>query len=246
VVAFCILAFLVPLVFFSVSNSKLPPYILPVLVPLMALACALEREGEESAALRRHGWELLTLGGIFFFVVPFLLKTPMGLVWLFLLGAAFLLLGFWALRPKGLTAERWMAGLGAAMLLISFSAQKAVGREKSTVELIAKAPADVQWISAGYYFQNLTFLTGRRTTIVNGTGELEFGRSNLSVADQERWFRKDLKDLNPMASQLRAADPSRPVWALIDHEAWPMISPEHRGAWEVVDRTRNVFLARFR
>jgi len=245
-VAFSILAFLVPLLFFSVSNSKLPPYILPVLVPLMALACAMEREGEEPAALRRHGWELLTLGGIFAFVAPFLLKTPTGLAWVLLLGAAFLLLGFWALRPKGLTADRWMAGLGAAMLLISFSAKKVVERDKSSVGLIAKAPADTQWISAGYYFQNLPFQTGRRVIIVAGTGELEFGRNNLPHGDRERWFREDLKDLNPVASQLRGADASRPVWALIDSDAWPRLSPEQRGAWEVVDRTKAAYLARYR
>lgn len=246
VVAFSILAFLVPLFFFSLSHSKLPPYILPALVPLMALACALEREGEELVALRRHGWELLALGGIFAFVAPFLLKSPTGLPWVLVLGAVFLLLGFWALCPKGLTAGRWMAGLGAAMLLISLAAKNVVERDKSSHALIARAPADTQWISAGYYFQNLPFMTGRRVVIVAGTGELEFGRDRLPQAEREQWFRDDLKDLNAVAARLRATDTARPVWALIDSDAWPRLSPEQRGAWEVIDRTKAAYLARFR
>ncbi len=246
VVAFTLMAFAVPFLFFSVSGSKLTQYILPVLVPLLALACALEREGEEPAALRRHGWELLVLGGIFAFLAPFLLKSPRGLPWIILLGAAFLLLGLWALRPKGLTAPRWMAGLTVALLLLSVAAKEAVERDKSSCRLIAKAPLEAQWISAGYYFQNLPFQTGRRVIIVAGTGELAYGRDKLPPSQREHWFREDLNDLNPVASQLRATDPARPVWALIDADAWPRLSPEQRGAWEVMDRTQAAYLARFR
>ncbi len=246
VVAFTLLAFAVPLVFFSLSHSKLPPYILPVLVPLMALACALEREGEEPATLRRHGWELLTLGAIFAFIVPFFLKTPAGMPWVMLLGVAFLLLGLWALRPKGLTASRWMVALAVALLLISLAAKKTAEPDRSTSALIAKAPREAQWISAGYYFQNLPFQTGRRVVVVAGTGELAYGRDRLPAAERDHWFREELQDLNAVAAHLRATDPTRPVWALIDADAWPHLSPEQRGAWDITDRSRAAYLARFR
>jgi len=121
-----------------------------------------------------------------------------------------------------------------------------VERDKSTAALIARVPPGVQWISAGYYMQNLPFQTGRRAVVVAGTGELAFGRDRLPAAERERWFREDLKDLNSVAAGLRAADPSRPVWALIDSDAWPRLSPEARGAWEVVDRSRAAYLARLR
>jgi 4-amino-4-deoxy-L-arabinose transferase-like glycosyltransferase len=246
IVATTILACAVPLAFFSISGSKLPPYILPALVPLMALACAMEWEGEEAVALRRHGWELICLGGIFAFIVPFLLKSPAGLPWVLLLGTAFLALGLWALRPRGLTADRWMAGLGVAMLLVSLAAKQTVERDKSSTGLIAKAPGNAQWISAGYYFQTIPFQTGRRVIVIAGTGELAFGRDKLPAVERDRWFREELRDLNPMAIQLRSADPARPVWALVDSDAWPRLTPEQQGAWEVIDRTKATYLARFR
>lgn len=245
-VAFTLMAFIVPLLFFSLSGSKLPLYIVPVLMPLTALACAMEREGEEAAALRRHGWELLVLGGLFAFVAPFLVKGGTGLPWLLLLGMAFLLLGAWALRPRGLTAGRWMAGLAGALLLLECSAQRVVGRDESTARLVAQAPARVQWISAGYNFQSIPFRTGQRMVVVAGAGELEFGRDQLAPDERGAWFLDDLADLVPTAQRLRTADPGRPVWALIDPDAWPRLSPEARGAWEVVDHNHKAMLARLR
>ena len=245
-VGFTLMAFAVPFLFFSASGSKLTQYILPVVVPMAALACALEREDEEIQALRRHGWELLALGGIFAIVAPFLLKSPAGLTWVMALGVTFLLLGFCALRPKGLTANRWMAALGAGMLLITLAAKQTVERDKSTFGLIKQAPAEAQWISAGYYFQSLPLQTGRRVIVVAGAGELAYGRDRLPSGDREVWFRQDLKALNPVARELRNADPSRPVWALIDPGAWRRLDPETQGAWDVVDRTRAAYLARLR
>ncbi|MBK8793137.1 MAG: glycosyltransferase family 39 protein [Holophaga sp.] len=246
IVAVTLLAFVVPLLFFSLSGSKLTQYILPVLVPLLALACALEREGEEPAALRRHGFELLFLGVAFAFLAPFLLKTPTGLPWILATGGSFLLLGFWALRPTGLTAERWMAGITVALLLFSLAAKATVEKDKSTAPLIAKAPANAQWISAGYYFQNLPYRTGQRVIIVGGTGELEFGKKALAPAEQAYWFREELHDLLSVAQSLRTQDPSRPVWALIDVDAWSKLAPQERGVWEVVDRSRAALLVRLR
>jgi len=245
-VGFTLMAFAVPFLFFSASGSKLTQYILPVVVPLVALACALEREEEEIQALRRHGWELLVLGAIFAFATPFLVKSPTGLPWIMALGVAFLLLGFWALRPKGLTTNRWMAALGAGMVLITLAAKQTVERDKSTFALIKQAPAEAQWVSAGYYFQSLPLQTGRRVIVVAGAGELAYGRDRLSSGEREIWFPEDLKALNPVARQLRNADPARPVWALIDPGAWRRLDPETQGAWDVVDRTRAAYLARLR
>lgn len=246
IVAVTLLGVGVPLVFFSFSGSKLAPYILPAVVPVMALACAMEREGEEAAALRRHGWELLFLGLVLIFLVPFLLKNPGGMPWAVLLGGAFLLHAFWAFRPKGLTADRWMAGLGAVMLLITLTATKAVERDKSNAAMIARAPRDAQWVSVGYYFQNIPFLTGRRVLVVAGTTELAFGRDRLPLAERNYWFREDLMELNAAAAELRASSSGGPVWALVDIDIWPYLTGEQKRAWEVVDRTHAVLLLRFR
>lgn len=245
-VGFTLMAFVVPFLFFSASGSKLTQYILPVVVPLAALACALEREGEENQALRRHGWELLVLGAIFIFAAPFLLKSPAGLSWVMALGAAFLLLGLWTFRPRGLTANRWMAALGAAMLLITLAAKQTVERDKATFALIRQAPVQAQWISVGYYFQSLPLQTGHRVIVVAGAGELAFGRDRLASDERNLWFPEDLRALNPVARELRNAHPSRPVWALVDPGAWRRLEPEAQGAWDVVDRSRAAYLARLR
>lgn len=246
VVAFTVMAFAVPFLFFSVSGSKLAQYVLPVLVPLAALACALESEGEEGKTLRWHGRELLTLGAIFTFATPFLLKSPGGLPWVMGLGVGFLLLAFWAFRPVGLTSNRWMAALGLLMLLVSLSAKKALERDKSTFYMIGKAPVEAQWISAGYYFQAIPLQTGRRVVVVGGTGELAFGRDRLPLDERNRWFYEDLKSLNQVARQMHAKEPARPVWALIDCDGWARLDPSDQGAWDVVDRTRAAYLARLR
>ncbi len=246
IVGFTLMAFAVPLLFFSVSGSKLPQYILPVLVPLAALACALEREEEEAFTLRRLGWELATLGAVSLLVAPFLLKSPAGLPWVLALGGAFLCLGFWALRPKGLTAGRWMAALGAVLLLFSLAARHTMERDKSTFAMVRQAPAEAQWISAGYYFQSIPLQTGRRVIVVAGAGELTFGRDRLVAQEREAWFQEDLKALGAVARALRDADPSRPVWALIDPGAWRRLDPEAQGAWDVLDRSRAAYLARLR
>ena len=237
-----VLSFAVPLLFFSLSGSKLPPYILPVVVPLLVLACTFEREDEAWTSLKKTGWELLILGAIFTLASPFLLKESGGFGWTLTLGVTFLGLGFWALRPVHLTGPRWMAALGAALLLLSLAAQKVVGSGKEVSHLVGQAPADAQWISCGNYFQGIPFHTGQRVVVVAGTGELAFGRNRLAPAERDRWFQEDARALGPVAERLRAEAPARPVWALVSRNVWKDLSAEQQKAWEVVDRSASAWL----
>ena len=236
----------VPLVFYSLSGSKLPPYILPVIVPLLALACAFEREGEEVAALRRSGWELLGLGLVFLLVCPFLLKDKSELGWVLLVGGAFAGLGCWGLRPRGLTGSRWMAGLGSALLLLSLAAARVAGPDKDISALVREAPLNAQWISCGNLYQGIPFLSGHRMAVVAGTGELEFGRDHLSRAERDRWFKEEVSDLTPLAQRMGNEDPARPVWVLADRDAWAHLPVEQKQAWEVVTAIHGKVLARLR
>lgn len=245
-VAVVILGLLVPLVFFSFSGSKLPPYILPGLVPAVALACALEREGEEPASLRRHGVELLILGALILAAVPGAMKAPEGLSWVLAAALAFLLLGAWALRPKGLTAARWMAGLAAALLLLPLAAERMLGSDRSVFHRIRKAPAEAQWISHGYYHQGIAYATGRRVVVVGGTGELDYGSRKLPDAEREHWFVEDGNALTATARRMAADAPQRPVWALSERKDWKTLDPAQQAAWEVVDEGRKVVLLRLR
>jgi 4-amino-4-deoxy-L-arabinose transferase-like glycosyltransferase len=244
-IASLVLAFAVPLLFFSLSGSKLPPYILPVVVPLLVLACAFEREDEAWASLRKTGWELLLLGAIFTLAGPFLLQDG-GLAWTLALGVTLLGLGFWALRPKNLTGPRWMVALGAGLLLLSLVAQKTAGSGKEVSRLVQQAPPDAQWISCGNYFQGLPFYSRQRVSIVAGTGELAFGRDRLSQAERDRWFQDDARTLGTVAQALRAETPARPVWALVSRNAWKDLPPERQQLWEVMDHSPSAWLVRLK
>ena len=232
-VATTLLGCAVPLVFYSLSGSKLPPYILPVIVPLLALACAFEREGEEPAALGRSGRELLGLGLVFLLVCPFLLKDKSELGWVLLTGGAFAGLGCWALRPSGLTGSRWMASLGAALLLLSLATAHVAGPAKDVSALLRQAPGNAQWLSCGSLYQAIPFISGQRMAVVAGTGELEYGRDHLGAQERERWFQERLSAFTPLALRMRGEDPARPVWALVDLGAWSELGSEQRAAWAV-------------
>ncbi|BDU77874.1 glycosyltransferase family 39 protein [Mesoterricola sediminis] len=246
-VAAALLGVAVPLVFYSLSGSKLPPYILPSVPPLLALACAFEKDEEAWASLARSGRELLFLGVLFAVGVPFVLKSREPLPWVLALGAAYIGLGLWALRPRGLTGPRFMAALGALLLLLTFTAEKVAGRSKDVGALAKLAPKGVQWISCGGYHQALPFVTGERVVVVAGTGELEYGRDHLSPAERDRWFQEEPKDLLPTALRLRREDPSRPVWALVDIKwAWRHLSAEDRSAFDVVAGNEGCLLVKLR
>jgi 4-amino-4-deoxy-L-arabinose transferase-like glycosyltransferase len=122
-VAVLVLAFVMPVLFFSLSATQRIPGLLPVVAPLLALACAFEREDEAWLALKRSGRELLAMGTLFTLAGPMLFKGNSHLGWILGVGIAFVGLGLWAIRPRNLTGPRWMVALGAGMLLLSLAAR---------------------------------------------------------------------------------------------------------------------------
>jgi len=236
------MGFLWPLAFFSVSGSKLPPYVLPAIVPLAALACTFEREGEERVALRRLGKELVLLGGIFLLAAVMFRKDLDGIAWMLALGVGFAGLGLWAHRPKTLSAPRLMAALGAALWLLVVASQAAAGPGKSVAELVRTAPKRAHWISYGTYFQGLPFYARTRVVVVAGTGELAYGRDRL--ADADRWFNEDPASLGRVADRMKAEDASTPVLVLAKASNWKRLSTEERALWEEVARNPAAVVAR--
>lgn len=245
-VAASMLAFAVPFLFFTLSGSKLYPYILPAVVPVLTLACAFEREGEAGASLRRTGRELLALGVVFAVAGPFLLKENGGLGWSLALGLVFSGLGFWAMRRGHPDDPGWMAGLGAGLLVLLLAARQVVGPGKEVSHLVRQAPADALWISCGNYFQGIAFHSKGRVTVVGGSGELTFGRDRLPPGEKDRWFSDDTQALDAVALRLRTEAPARPVWALVAGHAWKRLPPGRQQAWEVVDHTRSAWLVRLK
>jgi len=235
-----------PVLFFSFSGSKLPPYVLPVIAPLMALAVAFEREGEEFAALRRTGWELLVLG-LILCAAGFAVKGEAA-NWAFLPGLGFGLLGLWALRPKGigLGSAGWMAAVGACLWLLAFAVHKAATPDHDAGPLVRRAPANARWISFGVYYQGLPFHSGERCVVVAGTGELGFGRGQLSPGEAEAWLPEAREALIPTARRMQAESPARPVLLLMKDRDWEDLSNAERDALAPVARRGNNVLARLK
>jgi 4-amino-4-deoxy-L-arabinose transferase-like glycosyltransferase len=232
IVGFSVMAFIWPLVFFSLSGSKLPPYILPVIVPLVALACAFERAGEEPAALRRMGMELLLLGGIFLLAAVLYRNELAGIAWIVALGAAFVSMGLWAHRPKGLTSSRLMVGIASCLWLLVIAAEAAAGPGKSVARMARLAPANAQWICFGNYHQGLPFYARTRTVVIAGTGELAYGRDHL--AEASRWFNEDPASLGAMASRMVAEHPDLPVYVMAKPSDWKQVAADEKAHWEEI------------
>lgn len=239
------MGFVWPLFFFSLSGSKLPPYILPVLVPLAALACAFERESEAPTALRRTGWELMGLGTLFLLAAVALRASLNGSWWLALPGLAFIGLGLGARHHKVLTGPRLMVSMGVALWLLTVAAQVAVGPGRSVVDLAHSAPPGAQWISYGNYFQGLPFYARTRVVVVAGTGELAYGRDHLGSA-APRWFNENPDALGAMADLLRAEAPERPVYVMAKAANWKGLPAEERARWEMVGQSPAAVVARRR
>lgn len=187
-------------VFFSLSSSKLVPYILPV---LPALALLLGRF--LSAALadpgplwKRTAWSLggfLTVLGLAVLAYPMAAPRPVAIT----IGGGLVLGGL--LAAQGLfglySARRGRAlGLVASLCLLCylfgvfgppFVYAYVVARESSkTLALQVRARAGPDEIVAALgYEQALPFYTGRRVVVVGARGELEFGSQQ---GDQSAWF----------------------------------------------------------
>ncbi len=245
VVGLCLLAAAWPFAFFSLSGSKLPPYILPAIVPLAALATTFEREGESPRALRRIGRELLGLG-LLFFAGSYFVKDASPGPWFLALTLAFGLFGAWCLRPRGLDGGRFMMALATCMLLLTVAAQQVAGPGKAVDRLVALAPREAQWISFGQYYQGIPWRTGERCVVVACTGELAYGRRHLTPEDRRRWMPEDMEALLPTAQAMATSAPSRPVWVLADRRDFDQLPEQQRRAFEVVGNSAKQTLLRLR
>jgi 4-amino-4-deoxy-L-arabinose transferase-like glycosyltransferase len=186
-------------VFFSLSQSKLIPYVLP-LIPALAPLCARSVAGMAAPRFERHLVALALIAAVFGLLVLVVWLLPVAAPWVAqasrrsILGfaSAFLLLALgaalgaqWARQGRAFAACA-AAGLGSWML-----AQCALlGAEQlpQMQRLIALEQHTVPWVASSTqiycvndYWQPLPFYWGRTCTLVGYRGELDFG------LQQEPW-----------------------------------------------------------
>jgi 4-amino-4-deoxy-L-arabinose transferase-like glycosyltransferase len=185
--------------FFSKSDSKLVPYILPVfpaLALLMGDALAKILDGEFTP-LRRHAWlagGILTILGVGLILYPQLAPKPQ------LSGAAGAVLGLLFLGEgvatlgsarKGNTLAlftslclfSYLVGIVGPPVILSGIAEKKSSKELA-LQVARTASRDAVVASFGYE-QGLPFYAERRVVVVDDRNELDFGSRQ---GDQSAWF----------------------------------------------------------
>lgn len=187
-------------IFFSLSSSKLPSYILPCLPPLgLLMGRELDRALSRSP---ERGWrsEFLAAAGMMLFAglalagYPILVAAPRlapgACFWAAsgLILAAAAILAVFPLSPRAgiwtLAAAFLIAGsAGTAVLRVS------VGKDRSTAFLARHALKlrrnDQPFYSFDFYAQGFPFYARERLVLGDTYGELEFGSAQ---GDQSAWF----------------------------------------------------------
>jgi len=195
------------LVFFSLSDSKLMPYILPAMPPLAILIAVLP-----TATLKRDFLVtavLTTLVGVALGVASFNWPTVIGasdraatflplakqiaqIAAVLVVSGAFV----WTLRNRDVTRAGVFLGLGwclAGLLIVRAAAMAAP--IYSGVGLAAAIPAadrDAPLYSVRTYDQSLTFYLRRPVTLVEYRGELDYGlgkRPEVAISDIGEFLR---------------------------------------------------------
>ena len=196
--------FAVPFLFFSLSGSKLIPYIAPCLPPLAILigaaldVLAQERAGALSASRRfvvLNGIVLLPLAaaGVLY---PLLSSRPeAGALFGYTLPAAASLLCFWGtslfLHRRGEFGRMpavlcVLALLNAFAFSRGFEAKARIDSPRDVAALVRERAGEKDRVAAyGSLMQGLSFYLGRRIVVAESLNELEFGAAQEA---DPRWF----------------------------------------------------------
>lgn len=192
------------LVFFSVSSSKLVPYVTPLFPPLAVFLGRLFLVSESEAT---GGWKVRVpvilqsvLLGAALFVPAFLPERgmPAG-EWLLWIAPSLVLVILLAVLPDRLQRRGRIGRLPgiylvAVLLFVSlvFPAARFLTPYKSALPVVQAMP---QHLPAGqklYQFRinlyGIDFYTGMRTPVVDEVGELFYGALKVPESERQKWF----------------------------------------------------------
>ena len=235
--------------FFSISNSKLASYILPMFPALAVLIGVVLAKQIDRSSLRWHLLPAVICGALGLFLVPFAKgfagDDPVSLAGYkayesFLFSASLVLLlagiaGMALAKQRGLAAVLVVALGGHIAAQLIFLGHDKVGYLKSShdiaLTLRGQAPADVPFYSVNTYDQSLQFYIKRPTTMVAYRDELSFG-----IAQEPRKFIADLAGFE------KAWREAPQAWALMPPDTYESYRQSGLPMLEVTRDSRRVIV----
>jgi len=218
-VAWCAVIF----VFFSLSGSKLPSYVLPMF-PALALLVARHLARIDARALRRHLVAIVALAGLVCLVVLALPRFMDSADTAEAVGrfrvAALIAMGTWLVGSGVALRFAWRGRIDAAIVTTGFAAlvawsglligHETLGRGMSTADLAAQMkPAiepDTTIYSIGIFEHTLDFYLARTVTLVSFRDELDFGLTQepaRGIATIDEFKRRWAAERAPLAIMSR-------------------------------------------
>lgn len=257
-------------IFFSLSDSKLIPYIVPVFPPLAILLgryLARVDQGKIKAQFNRHFWILIFIGMIValgFFIVPLTTVLPnpyIAYLHVTMVNIVLIVMVFFAnkcYRQFGLRKACIALLTGMAILLPMVNLSIAHIDDRSIKPLALKIrpilkPSDVI-LDYHHYFQDLPFYLRRRVVIIDWRNELTFGMHHQDVSAWvwtlpqflERWSTPStLFGLCNDTSSLPCRENRHRMFAFMDLDTYHAFQKSHPGLkmYVIAHTNRNVVLS---
>jgi 4-amino-4-deoxy-L-arabinose transferase-like glycosyltransferase len=197
--------------FFSISSSKLIPYIAPAFIPLALGFGLLFRGYEERLAAEEaaryvplsYRWTGIIQAIVFMsvlFVPIFLQQSPVAWVawwpWIVLPLIIQILILFLPNRIRKKSGRGWFATIyllfALFLLVVTLPAAHYLASYKSAYPISQAArtllPPDAVLYQYGMSLYGIDFYLGKRTPIVDDIGEVRYGSEQLPAAERERYF----------------------------------------------------------
>ncbi len=169
------------LIFFSISNSKLVPYILPAIPPLALLTGNRIMQLQNNKLLWRLTWGMFVVLSLALFVVPFFIPVEQP-VWIYGLASIpliFALLSFYYVNRSHYIGGFVSIALGM-MLLVSSALPIWAKLDDQSVKPLVKVILELkdetsEVFSYGHYYQDLPVYLQETVNVVDRKGELYLG-----------------------------------------------------------------------
>jgi len=229
-------------VFFSLSQSKLPTYVMPMMPPLAVLLAGVTQS--HSRAFARAKW--ISIGLLTILCISVLgvrawqsaalpAQSPGWAALLLCVGVGYLVLDQW--RPSRVLSHRWIALAavsiaGYQLLSLTFSEAVPWQSSRQLISTLAhRFPAGTPIYSVCQYRHSLAFYWQQPLRVYAYAGELEFGMRQARVDPLERGHREFLEHWRRETQALAFVDPS--VYAELRAEgmAGPVVA---RDEWSIV------------